>query len=93
MGISALAVSAWYQVSSIWFDSKLVGKSEVVGEGERERLGAGMVGEVERERLEATKLGALSRSEWGSMMEATRLVREGDALRDVGETEREGGAV
>ena len=40
-----------------WFESRLVGKSEDVGEGERERLGAGMVEEAERDRLVLAKIG------------------------------------
>jgi hypothetical protein len=68
----------------------LVGKSEVVGDGVRERLGAGIVGEAERDWLTA-KVGASSMSEEGSIR-AERSVREpeGDAGREAGEPEREG---
>jgi len=54
---------SWFWLLSSWLDSKLVGKSEVVGDGERERVGAGIVGEAERERVVAQKAGAHSESE------------------------------
>jgi hypothetical protein len=50
--------SGGFWLSSSWLDSRLVGKSEVVGDGERDQLGAGMVGEAEQEQLRAAKVRA-----------------------------------
>jgi len=46
-GITYLVAEALVWLLSGWFESRLVGKLEVVGKGERERLGAGMVGDIE----------------------------------------------
>jgi hypothetical protein len=74
-----------FRLLSCWLESKLVGKSEVEGDGdgERERFGAGMVGDVDRERLWGPKIGASSSSEEESMT-VERLGREGETEREVG---------
>jgi hypothetical protein len=76
---------SWFRSPSSWLDSRLVGKSEVDGDGERERVGAEMVGDSDRERVwvSESKVGASSRPDEGSRM----VVRSGRE----GETEREGG--
>lgn len=55
--------SGGFRVLFDWLESKLVGKSEEVGDGEREGQGAGMVGELEREWPRSAIVGAKSESD------------------------------
>ena len=76
---------SWFQLLSCWLESKLVGKSEVEGDGDREheRFGAGMVGDVDQEQLGGPKIGALFSSEEESMT-VERLEHEGETECEVG---------
>ena len=55
--------SSGFEVLFDRLESKLVGKSEELGDGEREWQGAGMVGELEREWPRSANVGAKSESD------------------------------
>jgi len=84
-GMMNLDPGGFWLLSS-WLESRLVGKSKVVGDKEQEWWEARMVGEEEQEQPRAAKVGAWSKSREG-LMRFAKLVQKGNMVQEEGKTE------